>query len=175
MAAYWVAQDWGCSTRLCLWREREARRRNRPQSWIAKDNELQAIAEFCAGRDQAPDEQALKAVQGVNAKLLQYKGRALAEAMNSDENLPDIDTRALALPLQPAERKLLKQCQKRVQDKAGELGMAPELLARKRQLMALLRNCQNHVTPSFSGDLAGWRRDILEPLLADLLDCQDPA
>ena len=41
-----------CLQNLCVWREQEARSRDRPKNWIAKDNELFALARLAGGKEQ---------------------------------------------------------------------------------------------------------------------------
>lgn len=155
--------------RLCLWREREARRRDRPKSWIAKDNELQAIAQFCARAEPPLDTASLKQLNEVNQKLIRYRGGAMLAAMENEEDLSPPDRGHLAAPLEPHQRRLLKQCQKSVQARAETLGMAPELLATKRQLVELLLGVEQGEGPRWNKQLAGWRRQLLEEDLSEIV------
>ena len=51
---------------------------------------------------------------------------------------------------------------------AERLTIAPELLARKRQLQNLVRNYQNTGELLWEDDLSGWRREILEEEISPL-------
>ena len=66
-------------------------------------------------------------------------------------------------------RKLIKGMQEITREVAEELKIAPELLARKRQILAVLEDYQNGGELVWSGDMAGWRKDLLQEKFTQLV------
>ncbi len=142
---------------LCAWREAEARARNVPRGRILKDAQCLEIARVMpatlaelAGTPELHPQQ----VRIEGEKILALLGAARATAPG--EFPPPVG--------EPLRRELgdrLKQLRQLVDERARELGVAGELLARKRDCEQLLR------TGELPASLQGWRRDIIgEPLLA---------
>lgn len=148
--------------RLCYWRELTARKKNRPRNWIAKDAELYQIAD-AANRWSAPDLDRLLALKDVQPGLLKHRGKQLLQVMFEDStSVPGAAPQRLSPPLTPFERKLIKRLQQSARDSAEELQLAPELLARKRQLLQMLDTSGDKPKIVWQGDMAGWRKDQLE-------------
>lgn len=145
------------SVRLAAWREREAVRSNRPRQWIMKDKMLLDIA---AGQPATREE--LAALPGMSPRTADRASQdilAAVEAAKSDET-------GYKPPARPdAEQKaLLKILQERVADLAGELGIANEIVAPKKELAAA-------VDGDRSGRVfSGWRAEIIGNELLGLLD-----
>jgi ribonuclease D len=72
-------------------------------------------------------------------------------------------------------RSSLKACQKCVAQLAEDLQLAPELLARKRLLQDLIREFDRSGELIFSGEMSGWRRQLLEPAFTQILLPQRPS
>lgn len=161
----WRLNDAGLSylQKLCYWREQEARRRDRPRSWVAKDGDLLSIASGLAASGELSP-QALKTIEGADRRLLErYGDKFLTLLSDQSSAFTEIDRQRLSTPLGPALRKKLKSCQRVVNEKAEQLGMAPELLGRKRRLLELVRSFDQSGEISWTGDLSSWRREVLEP------------
>jgi ribonuclease D len=154
--------------KLATWREQRARRRNRPRSWILKDTALFAIA-----NNMVSNKPQLAGIEEVSDNFVRHEGDAVlalvAEAASATE--ADCPPR-LAAPLTNGQKNLLKKMQQKVDSKATELGIPPELLGRKRVLMpllyALIALPPGETLPynSIPAELLGWRRDLI---LDDLL------
>ncbi len=141
--------------RLLRWRDAQARRSDRPRSWIL-DNELAvtlarsnpgSVGEFNALLDRSP-----KAPRGLHD--------ALWQALSTP--LPDED----AMPVARGEdrnKQQLRAMQDAVAAIAADLQVPEGLLASRRVLEALQDG------GGWTGALAGWRRALLEPRLAPLL------
>jgi ribonuclease D len=145
------------SVRLAAWREREAVRSNRPRQWIMKDKMLLDIA---AGQPATREE--LAALPGMSPRTADRASQdilAAVEAAKSDET----DYKPPARP--DAEQKaLLKILQERVADLAGELGIANEIVAPRKELAAA-------VDGDRSGRVfSGWRAEIIGNELLELLE-----
>ena len=141
--------------RLLRWRDAQARRSDRPRSWIL-DNELAvtlarsnpgSMGELHALLDRSP-----KAPRGLRDALWQ----ALATP------LPDEDTMPVARG-DDRNKQQLRAMQDAVAAIAAELQVPEGLLASRRVLEALQDG------GGWTGALAGWRRALLEPRLAPLL------
>ena len=147
---------------LCYWREQEARRRNKPRSWIAKDQDLLSIAMHLAEAENGSLD-GLLAAGSVDERLLDRYGNKLLRLMQSrHSDFSSIDRGLLNPPLTAPLRKKLKACQVLVNLKAAELDIAPELLGRKKYLQELIRGFESSGRIRWEGELSGWRRQVLE-------------
>jgi ribonuclease D len=148
---------------LCAYRERTARSHDVPRSWIASDSVLAAMS-----RTDGLDHSGL-AELGVRPRELRRYGDALIDCAAAARRVPtDEWAEPLERPTPPDSGPLMKVLKQVVDGQADHLNVAPELLARKRHLEALLRS-------GAQGDyelpeaLAGWRREVIgDHLLAAL-------
>lgn len=143
--------------RLCEWREEQARARNKPRSWIAKDAELLAIA---AAMPLEPS--ALAAVADLPRPLVSRDGADILALIKAPQRGPAPRPELTEQPLNTEMRKSLKLCQGIVRQLAERLEMAPELIARKKQLIPLIAAAHNGPEFSWPEGLAGWRQTLLE-------------
>lgn len=138
---------------LADWRERAARERNLPRSFVLRDPQLLQLAE----RNPTSSRQ-LAALDLPPAVVRRY-GDVLLEALlegSRAEPLPP-------LPGAPSgqEKKAIKLVRKGVQALSKELNLVPEVLMRRRWLEQWVRNPERLPEP-----LTGWRRDVVvEPLI----------
>jgi ribonuclease D len=116
---------------LCAWRDEEARRRNKPRNHVIRDEVLFEQARH------------LTFPKGYHAILL---------AMSC----PPAET---SLPKEAGE--LMKQLKREIDICATTLGIAPEMLARKRDLTAFITSgiADGHFKLPLS--LAGWRKSLV--------------
>jgi len=149
--------------RLTTWREGEARARNLPRGWLVHDRVLFAIAEAM------PENRfELARLEGVKPSLVKRDGDTLlalvAEARDLDEGeLP----RALPSPMAPAFKHGIKALKRVVNAEAERLGLAPEVLMRRRDLEALITAHLEGEAPPLP---TGWRGDRLNPGLTQALE-----
>jgi ribonuclease D len=141
--------------RLLRWREGQARRSDRPRSWIL-DNELAAAL----ARSNPADPAALQAQLDATPKSPRSLRDALWQALTTP--LPDEADAPLARG-EDRDKKQLRAMQEAVLATAGELGVPEGLLASRKLLEALQDG------GGWTGPLAGWRRQLLETRLAPLL------
>ena len=143
---------------LAGWRERRALARDLPRGWILADAALLELARLRPRtRSQLADLEALP--RGTVEKQGDALLAAIAAAAISED---DLDSNGAERP-DAGQRQQLKALQQRLAGIAGELDIAPEVLATRRELAALTRG--NRDLPV----LAGWRRSVIgEPLLAAL-------
>ncbi|MGM0982455.1 MAG: ribonuclease D [Pseudomonadota bacterium] len=120
--------------RLTRWREGEARRRDVPRGWLVPDRLLYAIAE------QLPENRfELARIEDIKPPLVKREGdellRLVSEALVVDES--ELPTAPLS-PMAPAFKQRLKALKKVVNAEAQALGVAPEVLLKRRDLEALV-------------------------------------
>lgn len=137
------------AARLSAWREREAIERNRPRQWILRDSVLLDIAY------QLPSSmQQLSDIEGMPAKLLNRVGEQLlgeVEASAADES-----NYSPPRPPDDSQKALLKAMQSRVQECAGDLGVAAETIASRRELSAVVTSGSRD-----SRVFSGWRLNVI--------------
>ncbi len=150
--------------RLCVWREKEARQRNKPRNWIARDNELIAIATALP-----PDRTALANITELPKPLVARDGGAILAQIHAPHTGPAPRPELMEQPLNGPLRAALKRAQAEVKVLAETLAMAPELLARKKQLMPLVLRAEEGAAYSWPTELGGWRQELLEPPLRHAL------
>jgi ribonuclease D len=139
--------------RLLRWRDREARRSDRPKSWII-DNEL-AVA---LARRPPADPPAFSAMLDRHPKAPRKSRGELWDVVSAP--LTD-EERAVPLLSESAyDKASLKAMQEAVAARAQGLGLPDGLLCARRHLEALLEG------RGWPDALAGWRRELLEPVLA---------
>ncbi len=142
--------------RLLRWRERYARESDRPRGWIV-DNELAILLARDAFSDPGELQTLLDRHPKAPRKLTDAIWHALATAQPDEAAAPD------ARVAEKRDKQRLRQLQDAVAARSLELGLPEGLLASRRHLEGLL----DHGT--WPDALAGWRRELLEPVLAPLL------
>lgn len=146
---------------LSAWREDQARERDMPRNFLLHNNSIMAIA-------QRPPRnmRELSKVERIRGKLLQTDGRQLLSLIQEAVELPDEQCpMAPPRPLPPQTTKLSKQLKAEVNKIAEAQGLAPELLLKRKDLEAMIRDSQQGVFALPEG-LQGWREALLaEPLL----------
>ncbi|MDT8895719.1 ribonuclease D [Halomonas sp. I1] len=148
--------------RLTIWREGEVRRRDLPRGWLASDKLLYGIAE------RMPENRfELAGVDGMKPPLVKREGDTLLalvrEARHVEEG--ELPTPPWS-PMDAGFKKRYKALKKVVTREAEALGVAPEVVLRRRDLEAL-------VSASLQGEPlpmpGGWRGERLAEPLEDAL------
>ncbi len=142
--------------RILRWRDLEARRSDKPKSWII-DNEL---AVSLARRPPA-EQREFNAVLDRHPKAPRKSRGALYDVVNAPLAAED-----LAIPLLKADtldKQKIRAMQDAVAAVAQSHGLPEGLLCARRHLEALLEG------RGWPDALAGWRRELLEPALAPLI------
>lgn len=143
---------------LARWREERAMARDLPRGWVLPDAALYEIAQ---ARPRTREE--LSRFASIPRATADRAGGEILDVLAGapdalPESVADDGTRAA-----PEQLRMLKVLQKKLQAIAEELKLQPEVLATRRDLMALLRG--ERALPV----LSGWRRKVIgEPLLAAL-------
>lgn len=145
------------AVRLAGWREAEAIKRNRPRQWIMRDNVLLDIAY------KLPSSEAEMAdIEGIPPKLVRRVGEQLLDIVAASGR----DDRNYRPPRPPDEgqKALLKEMQARVAGCAGDLDIAAETIASKRELSAVIISGNRN-----SRVFSGWRAELIGKDLLGLL------
>ncbi len=141
--------------RMLRWRDAQARSSDRPRSWIL-DNEL-AVA---LARQKLDSRLRFDALLDANPKAPRSLRTPLWEALITP--LAD-EAKAPLARGDDRDKKQLRALQEAVAAVAAELQLPEGLLASRKVLEALQDGS------GWNGQLAGWRRALLEPRLAPLL------
>ncbi|GAB2505647.1 ribonuclease D [Arenimonas alkanexedens] len=142
--------------RILRWRDLEARRSDKPKSWII-DNEL-AVS---LARRPTSDQREFNAILDRHPKAPRKSRGALFDVVNAALAAED-----LAIPLlkvDTLDKQKVKAMQEAVAAVAQAHGLPEGLLCARRHLEALLEG------RGWPGALAGWRRELLEPVLAPMI------
>ena len=151
------SRELGVLRSLVTWREREARRRDAPRAWVVADEPLVVMAR----REQL---HAGDVAQLLAKRVAVRYSKALVAAHR--EGLADPLPPARApRPLKQRASGVVKELRTVAVDVAKRLGMAPEVLGRKRDLEAVYRHYHEH-----GGGLPDWFRDWRQELLGDAFD-----
>ena len=160
---------------LCVWREQKARQKNKPRSWIVKDNDLLSLCAAVSGplKSGTFTLGVVSNAEGVNGRFLSGNAPELYQLLKDSSNRSAVDPALLNKPLSAPLRNKLKLSKQVANAKAQELGMSPELLGRKKFLVELLRSFERDGELQWSGDFVGWRRELLELELTAIITKDD--
>ena len=149
--------------RLVEWREQRARKRDKPRSWIIKDNAIFAMA-----ADMVSSKSQLATLEDVSDNFIRYEGDMVLDIVREASTAPVEDCPLpIARPLTSAQKTRLKNAQELIEKKAAQLNFPPEILGRKRTLLALLYAVQQQHDEGegsnikLPDELRGWRGPLL--------------
>lgn len=154
--------------KLAEWRERRARQRNKPRSWIVKDPALFAMAQGMVGSKAQ-----LAQIPEVSDNFIRFEGEQVLALIDSVRQLPEAECPPpLPKPFSQGQKNRLRKARELIESRAAELGVSPEFLGRKRTLHALFfaMDDKGRVdTARLPAELLGWREPlILEELIGVL-------
>jgi ribonuclease D len=156
-AQYLDAEAQARLARLLRWREIQAREGDRPRGWIL-DNEL-AVA---LARKPPIDSRALHAFLDTQPKAPRRLRGELWDMLSTPLTAEELDIPLARLP-DSGQKQQLRALQDAVAGIAAQLAIPDGVLASRRTLEALLEG------EDWPKSLQGWRRPLLEPVLAPLL------
>jgi ribonuclease D len=137
---------------LVRWREAAAQRSDRPRRWLLADEALLEIAAAL------PADAGALAELGCSKFVARSAGAVLAAIASRDDAELQAEVRANAAQPLP-DKMLVKSLQERVRQRAAVLGIEPEILATKRDLVGIaLADPPRHLR-------TGWRSRELKALL----------
>ncbi|MGD2167733.1 MAG: HRDC domain-containing protein [Gammaproteobacteria bacterium] len=140
----------GAALALLAWREARARAANRPRRWILRDDVLVEIA-----RSAPTNAGELNAIQGISPKTAGRYGEHLLDALAKAETKRFMRLADECMPAPRPDAHELKALQSRVRGIANELGIEPEIIATRRDLVATVLGSP---PPHIAG---GWRSKVL--------------
>ncbi|MBA1241858.1 ribonuclease D [Pseudomonas japonica] len=150
---------------LYAWREEQARLRDVPRNRVIKEQTLWPLARF-----QPNNLSALAKIDEMHPRTIRQDGETLLALIHDAAHTPEAELPApLPEPLPMEAAGVLKQLRAVGQAEAERLGIAPELVLRKKILEALLRSGFPNGPYTLPDTLRGWRRERLGQALLDNL------
>ncbi len=144
---------------LAIWREREARGRDLPRSWILSDTAIFDAAHINPGTRQElthalhlPDDFPVALADGLLETLRE------ASSHEPSDMAPGKDARAT-----PEQKLLLEKLSRRLDARATELGISAEILAPRAELKAIAQGERDTACQR------GWRRAVIGAELLSML------
>ncbi|EKT4465015.1 ribonuclease D [Pseudomonas putida] len=150
---------------LCAWREREARSRDLPRNRVLREHSLWPMA-----KSQPDNLSALAKIDDMHPRTIRQDGQFLLDLIKRAANLPPEQwPQALPEPLPIEASGMLKRLRAVGQAEGERLGIAPELMLRKKTLEALLKSGFPNGPYQLPDSLRGWRRERMGQALLDNL------
>jgi ribonuclease D len=118
---------------LVEWRERRAQSRDRPRRWILSDEQLIAIA-----RNRPRSLDALRCVPDLPPRLADRAGGEILSALAAADEPANRERGERLRDDEPPDKRQLRELQTAVKDCADSLGISPEILATKQELLEVL-------------------------------------
>lgn len=157
------AQQLNVLKQLAKWREIQAIAENKPRRWILSDKLLRTLA-----IEQPTDMHALGSLEEFGKENIGYADVLLDEIQQA-QNIPDSDwPKANTVnPLSSEQRKLVKQAQSFIRERAEQLNMSPSLLATRSVVEKLVRGKRE------LDILSSWKKDLVGEELVQLIESSD--
>ncbi|WP_191487119.1 ribonuclease D [Pseudomonas sp. FEN] len=150
---------------LCAWREREARARDLPRNRIVREHSLWPLA-----KSQPDNLVALARIEDMHPRTVRQDGEFLLELIKRAASAPmDQWPPEVPEPLPIEASALIKRLRALGQAEAERLGIAPELMLRKKTLEALIKSGFPDGPYQLPDSLRGWRRELMGQALLDSL------
>ena len=143
---------------LAAWRERRAISSDRPRSWILPDHALRDLV-LHVPRTMQQMSQLEELPEGIRNNSGQEL-LSLIESVQLPARLPELPRRQRR---EPAENELVRKLAQLTQQTGRELGIAPEILATRRELERLIGGARD------GGPMTGWRQAVIGARLLQAL------
>jgi ribonuclease D len=140
---------------LAEWRERVAQERNLPRAWVLRDEVLFELA-----RHTPEKAHELASIRGLEDSARRRHGEAILACIATARQAEAIALWPRLLPLTPAQNALAKQLMGHIRELAQQLGMAPAVVATRRDVEKLVRGTDPAQL------FHGWRAELVGPSLA---------
>jgi ribonuclease D len=143
---------------LAAWRERRAISSDRPRSWILPDHALRDLVLYVPRTMQqmATLEELPEGIRNNSGQELLN----LIESVQLPAQLPELPRRQRR---EPADNDLVRKLSQLTQQTGRELGIAPEILATRRELERLVAGARDF------GPMSGWRQAVIGARLLQAL------
>lgn len=148
---------------LAQWRELQAIAENKPRRWILSDKVLRNLA-----IEQPADLDALQQMEDIGSDHIGYASTLLDEIKQA-QNIPQADWPEASLvgPLSNEQRKLVKQGQAFIRERAEELKVSPSLLATRSVVEKIIRGDRE------LDILTSWKKDLVGDALVELIESSE--
>ena len=151
-----TARQLGVLTAVCDWRERTARQKDKPRSWIIDDQACLALAQHNPGSFSD-----LKAAVDLPAQALRRYSEELLELLAQQDQVPDEALPApLGRPLEAHQRNRVKQLKSMVKEIALQQSITPEILLSGKDYEMLIREAAGE-TIEPPANWIGWREELV--------------
>jgi len=144
---------------LAEWRERRAVKSNRPRQWIMRDAQIVEIA-AAAPKNEA----ALRQASDLSDRALAKISKRLLDVIATVDTSTDADQQVAAPRPNEHQKKTMKLLQKKVVEIAGQLNIAAELLAPRKELTAAVLGERD------SRMFSGWRYKVIGESLLEIVN-----
>ena len=149
-------------SRLIDWREEEARRLDRPRSWVVPDKVLVTLA-----KRQPMHLAQLSSVDGLHDAIIRKRGKRIVEVVSGAIDNQTPHQAFWQSPLRSNHKQWASTLGETVASRAQALGVAPEVLYAGRDIERLIQaTLEQQPIPK---DLLGWRDSVITQHLVDLL------
>ena len=149
-------------SRLIDWREEEARRLDRPRSWVVPDKVLVTLA-----KRQPMHIAQLSSADGLHDAIIRKRGKRIVEVVSGAIDNQTPHQAFWQSPLRSNHKQWASTLGETVASRAQELGVAPEVLYAGRDIERLIQaTLEQQPVPK---DLLGWRDSVITQHLVDLL------
>ena len=149
-------------SRLIDWREEEARRLDRPRSWVVPDKVLVTLA-----KRQPMHLAQLSSVDGLHDAIIRKRGKRIVEVVSGAIDNQAPQQAFWQSPLRSSHKQWASTLGETVTSRAQELGVAPEVLYAGRDIERLIQATLDQ--QPIPKDLLGWRDSVITQHLVDLL------
>ncbi len=148
--------------RLIEWREQEARRLDRPRSWVIPDKVMLSLA-----KRQPLHMAQLSAVDGLHDAIIRKRGKRILEVISGASDCGSELPAAWRSPLCPDQKEWASILGEAVATTALKLGIAPEVLCAGKDIERLIQ--ATLVSQQVPEDLLGWRDTVITQHLVAML------
>ncbi|MDO6421985.1 ribonuclease D [Saccharophagus degradans] len=150
---------------LCEWRELTAQKRDKPRNRIVKENTLFAMA-----LKRPKHISQLRNYEGMSDRVIRTDGEYLLRLIERADKIEVSDLpELLPKPLTSAENKRVKALRAEVQKVADEIGIASEILARKKEYDYIVRDYLARGEWSYPEGFPQWRQALLTDLINETI------
>ena len=148
--------------RLIEWREEEARRLDRPRSWVVPDKVMVTLA-----KRQPAHMAQLSTVDGLHDAIIRKRGRRILEVISNASNAQSELPVFWQAPLRSDQKEWASILGEAVAAAAVTLGIAPEILFAGKDIERLIH--ATLASQKVPEDLLGWRHTVITQHLIALL------
>jgi ribonuclease D len=148
---------------LAEWRENQAIAENKPRRWVLSDKALRSLA-----IEQPLNTESLQHVEDIKLEHVGYVD-ALFEEIAIAKNIPESEWPEANQnkPFSNEQRKLIKQAQSFIRERAEELNVSPSLLATRSVVEKLVRGGRE------LDILSSWKKELVGDKLVELIEAGD--